>query len=134
MFCNESLSFDPKLLTGIQQDLDYYWTDIEIQFNNIITKVNSTKTISRIKDSIWYRKWEKCGTCVVDLPALNSQFKYFNQGIQWSKQYNMKYILEQGGINVNSSLNITDYWNATMTVLKTNAWIECSYKPVSFLY
>lgn len=46
----------------------------------------------------------------------------------------MKDILEKSGIKVNSTLNVSDYWNAIKINLKTNAWVQCEFKHVSFLY
>jgi len=89
-------------------------------------------TTSHKKESIWAHEWEKHGSCAVSLPSLNSEFKYFFQGIEWSKKYNMKDILEKGGIKVNSTLNVTDYWKAVKSTLKTNVWIECITKHVSY--
>lgn len=83
------------------------------------------------KQSIWCHEWEKHGSCAMSLPALNSEFKYFFQGIEWSEKYNMKNILEKSGINLNSTLVVADYWRAVKSVLKTNAWIECEFKTVS---
>lgn len=45
----------------------------------------------------------------------------------------MKDILEKGDIQVNSTLNINDYWNAVKTVLNTTVWIQCYFKYVSYL-
>lgn len=88
---------------------------------------------SHKKESIWFHEWEKHGTCAITLPALNSEFKYFYQGINWSEKYNMKNILEKGGIKVNDTTSsVFDYWKALKSVLKTNAWIECAIKSVSY--
>lgn len=87
---------------------------------------------SQKKESIWHHEWEKHGTCAITLPALNSEFKYFYQGIEWSEKYNMKNILEKGGIKINSTTSlVTDYWKAIKSVITTNAWIQCIFKNVS---
>ncbi|VVC38408.1 Ribonuclease T2, His active site 1,Ribonuclease T2-like,Ribonuclease T2, His active site 2 [Cinara cedri] len=127
-FCNKSISFDPKALYSIEEQIHEYWVDIE-QLNNE-TEVNISKnTISHKKESIWFHEWEKHGTCALTLPSLNSEFEYFNQGIKWSEMYNMKDILEKGDIKVNDTTSlVTDYWKAIESVLKTNAWIECAFK------
>lgn len=132
LFCNKSLPFDSKAIYGIQSELNYYWTDIEVPPPNT-TEVNSSNTKSHKKESIWFHEWEKHGTCAIALPALNSEYKYFYQGIDWSKNYNIKDILEKSGIQVNSTLNISDYLKAVKTVLNTNVWIDCIIKHVSFL-
>lgn len=69
----------------------------------------------------------------MSLPALNSEFKYFYQGIEWSEKYNIENVLEQAGIKVNSTSNfVTDYWKAVKSVLKTNSYVHCVYKSVSY--
>lgn len=115
---------------GIRDKLNVYWTDIEIPPSNLTDEKSSNTTHK--KESIWVHEWEKHGTCAVTLPALNSEFKYFNQGIEWSEKYNMKDILENNGIKVNSTLTVTDYWKALKSTLKTNAYVECEYKHVSY--
>lgn len=129
-FCNKSLPFVPASIFGIKKDLDEFWTDIEIPPSNNSTEGNSSNTHK--KESIWFHEWEKHGTCAITLPALNSEFKYFHQGIEWSKMYNMKDILEKSNITVNSTLTVADYWKALKSVLKTNAYIECEIKHVSY--
>lgn len=129
-FCNKSLPFNETFIYGIQDKLNNYWTDIEISPSNI-TEGNSSN-ITHKKESIWVHEWEKHGTCALNLPDLNSEFKYFNQGIEWSEKYNMKDILENNGIKVNSTLTVTDYWKALKSALKINAYVHCDFKHVSY--
>lgn len=128
-FCNKSLIFDPTFIYGIKDKLNEYWTDILIKPDNTTEAI--LPNVTHKKESIWFHEWTKHGTCAITLPALNSEFKYFNQGVEWSEKYNMKYILEKSGIKVNSTSNVNDYWKAVKSVLKTNVWIECFYKAVS---
>lgn len=126
-FCNKSIIFDPDSIESIEKKLNEYWTDLEVS-PQITTEVNSSLNK---KKSLWYHEWIKHGSCAVALPSLNSEFKYFNQGIEWSEKYNMKNILEESGIKLNSSLYVNDYWKAVKSVLKTNAHIQCVFKHVS---
>lgn len=121
--------FNPDSIYGIQDKLNEYWTDIEMAPKNMTE--NSISSVSHKKDSIWSHEWIKHGSCAMSLPALNTEFKYFYQGIQWSENYNMKNILEKSGINLNSTLVVADYWRAVKSVLKINAWVECVFKSVS---
>lgn len=130
-FCNKTLKFDPKGVYGIQDKLNEYWTDLEIPPPPVNTTETNSSSTSHKKESIWAHEWEKHGTCAAALPALNSEFKYFSQGIDWSENYNMKDVLEKSGIKTNSTLTVTDYWKAIKSVLKTNVWIECLIKHVS---
>ncbi|KAE9529714.1 hypothetical protein AGLY_011810 [Aphis glycines] len=127
-FCNKSLVFNPVDIYGIKDKLNQYWPDIEIRPSNATEGNSSSIMTSHKKQSIWFHEWEKHGTCAVVLPALDSEFKYFFQGIEWSEKYNMKDVLEKSNIKINSTLNVADYWKAVKSVLKTNAWVECVTK------
>jgi len=131
-YCNSTLKFSNVSINGIKDKLNYYWTDIEMKPLNNITDTNSSSVITHKKESIWEHEWTKHGTCAITLPTLNSEFKYFYQGIEWSEKYNMKDILEKAGIKVNSTLNVTDYWKALKSVLNINAWVQCDIKHVSY--
>lgn len=129
-FCNKTLKFNNESIYGINDDLKVYWPDIEL--GNTTQEINSSSTITHKKESIWHHEWDKHGTCAVNLPALNTEFKYFFQGIEWSKKYNMKDVLEKANIKVNNTLNVTDYWKSLKSVLKTNVWIQCDTNHVSY--
>lgn len=134
-FCNNSLPFNSQSIFGIQDKLNEYWNDLELQdinfADNSSTNASNTTTLEN-KKSIWFHEWEKHGTCAISLPALDSEFKYFFQGLEWSEKYNMKDVLEKGGIKLNSTLYVADYWKAVKSVLNKNAWIECNFKHVSW--
>ncbi|XP_050425401.1 uncharacterized protein LOC126836224 [Adelges cooleyi] len=124
-FCNKTLAFDPNAIYGIQNELNEYWTDIELPQKNT---TNANTAVSN-KKSIWFHEWEKHGTCATSLPALDSEFKYFYQGIEWAKEkYSMKDILEKANIKVNSTLNVNEYWKAIRSVLKVNVYVNCVFK------
>ncbi|XP_060853767.1 uncharacterized protein LOC132931782 isoform X2 [Rhopalosiphum padi] len=127
-FCNKSLVFNPASIYGIKDKLNQYWPDIELSPINTTEGNSSTIMTSHKKQSIWFHEWEKHGTCAVVLPALDSEFKYFFQGIEWSEKYNMRDILGKSNIKINSTLNVADYWKAVKSVLNTNAWIDCVTK------
>lgn len=135
-FCNKSYVFNQDSIDNIKEKLNKYWTDVELPPNYFIeensSRENKIRSISDRKESIWFHEWEKHGTCAVTLPALNSEFKYFYQGIAWSEKYNMKDILEKSNISVNSVLKVNDYWNAVKKVLNTTSWVECYFKHVSY--
>ncbi|XP_060872142.1 uncharacterized protein LOC132946257 isoform X2 [Metopolophium dirhodum] len=127
-FCNKSLVFNPASIYGIKDKLNQYWTDIEIPPSNTTEGNFTSIDTSHKKESIYFHEWEKHGTCAVALPALDSEFKYFYQGIEWSEKYNMRDVLDKSNIKINSTFHVDDYWKAVKSVLKTNAWIECETK------
>lgn len=128
------MPFNSQSIYGIQNELNEHWTDLELQPINV-TENNSTNSSNTMtlenKKSIWFHEWEKHGTCAISLPALDTEYKYFYQGLEWSEKYNIKDILEKSGIKLNSTLYVADYWKAVKSVLNKNAWIECTFKNVS---
>lgn len=131
-FCNTSSVFNPEALEHIKYELNEYWPDIE-DGPMKTTEVDSLNLyMSHEKKSIWFHEWTKHGTCAASLPTLSSEFKYFSQGIEWAKKYNMKDVLEKAGIKVNSKLYVKNYWKAVKSVLKRNVWIQCLHNHVSF--
>ncbi|XP_025405932.1 uncharacterized protein LOC112680138 isoform X2 [Sipha flava] len=132
VFCNKSVVFNPDFIYSIKDKLNEYWTDIELLPSNTTetTLLNASNlTLSHKKESIWAHEWVKHGSCAMSLPALDSEFKYFYQGIEWSEKYNIENILEKAGLKINSTSNfVTDYWKAVKSVLKTNSYVHCVYK------
>jgi len=125
------LAFNPASIYGIKDKLNQYWTDIMISPSNT-TNGNSSSNETLFKtESLYFHEWTKHGTCAVVLPALDTEFKYFYQGIEWSEKYNMRDVLDKSNVKTNSTLHVADYWKAVKSVLKTNAWIECETKHVS---
>ncbi|XP_050524773.1 uncharacterized protein LOC126896220 isoform X2 [Daktulosphaira vitifoliae] len=138
-FCNKTMVFDENALYGIKDDLNKYWTDIELPQLNVTMDKTNTINITNVtmntnnitvtkKESIWQHEWEKHGTCAVSLPSLKSEFYYFYQGITWAKKYPMKDILEKAGIAVNSSLTVDDYLKKIKSVLNVNVYVFCFHR------
>lgn len=76
-------------------------------------------------DSLWKHEW-KHGTCAAVLPQLNNELKYFNQGLEWIKEYNMKNVLLQKGIIPNKEgYQIQQISDAIKAVLNKNPIIQC---------
>lgn len=83
-FCNSSMPFDEEALAPILNDLQKYWTNVEVPTEPY---------------SFWKHEWEKHGTCAASLPALDKEVKYFSQGLAWLKKYNMYQALEMEGFS-----------------------------------
>lgn len=121
-FCNSSLHFNRTQLDPIKEQLQQYWTDI-----------HNGSTYS-----LWHHEWQKHGTCATTLPALDTEDKYFGQGLKWIKQYDMKDILSQSGIEPNvSGYFPQDIWNAVQKSLGKNPIVQCHIDPktkLSYLF
>ena len=117
-FCNSSLHFNRTELDPIKDQLQQYWIDI-----------HNGSTYS-----LWNHEWKKHGTCATALPALDREDKYFRQGLNWIKQYDMKNILSQSGIEPNDQGYFPqDVWNAVQKSLGKNPTVQCHNDPVSVI-
>lgn len=124
--------FNPDAIYGIKDKLNHYWPDILIPPSNVTEGNSSSIPLSHKKESIYFHEYEKHGTCAATLPALNTEFKYFYQGIEWCEKYDMREVLNKSNIKLNNTaLHVADYWKAVKSVLKTNVWIQCAFKHVS---
>jgi len=121
-FCNSSLHFNKTQLDPIKEQLQQYWIDI-----------HNGSTYS-----LWLHEWEKHGTCATALPTLDTEDKYFGQGLKWIKQYEMKDILSQSGIEPNvPGYFPQDIWNAVQKSLGKNPTVQCHIDPktkLSYLF
>ncbi|XP_043471999.1 ribonuclease Oy-like [Leptopilina heterotoma] len=62
--------------------------------------------LSNNAEGFWSWEWKKHGTCSLNLPALNSQNKYFNQGLTWNRNYVIGNILNNGGVRPGGSYTL----------------------------
>jgi ribonuclease T2 len=115
-FCNSSLHFNDTQLEPIKEQLEQYWTNIH---NGSLY-------------TLWKHEWKKHGTCAAALPALDTENKYFSQGLQWVKQYEMTDILGKSGVQPNSQgYTVQDVWNAVQKSTGKNPAVQCLVDLVS---
>ena len=69
------LPFNEKQLAPILDDLEEHWLNVR----------NGTGEYS-----FWEHEWLKHGTCAVQIPELNTEFKYFSKGIDKLIQSQLK--------------------------------------------
>ncbi|PSN51011.1 hypothetical protein C0J52_07447 [Blattella germanica] len=123
LFCNNSLHFNETQLVPIEVELEQYWADVH----------NSSGTIYQL----WKHEWKKHGTCAVSLPALDSESKYFGQGLKWIKDYDMDGILSKSGIQPNANYTPQEVWSAVQKTLGKDPAVQCIVDPktkVSYLF
>uniref|UniRef100_A0A1B6DBJ7 Uncharacterized protein n=1 Tax=Clastoptera arizonana TaxID=38151 RepID=A0A1B6DBJ7_9HEMI len=118
IFCNTSYHFNSSQLEPIETNLTDYWVDIERP---------STKY------AFWRHEWRKHGTCATVLPQLDTEVKYFTQGLEWIQQYNMADVLGRGGVLASDErgYKLSVLWNAVTRVLGKNPDIQCVKDSVS---
>lgn len=76
---------------------------------------------------MWRHEWTKHGTCAARIPALDSENKYFGQGLSWLQQYSMSSILKQADILPDSENSVITIQQGVTKVLKVQPVIHCVY-------
>ncbi|KAG6449369.1 hypothetical protein O3G_MSEX006010 [Manduca sexta] len=110
--CNSSWLFDPDQVKTIEQDLEENWTNLE----------SDTSLYS-----FWIHEWSKHGTCAASIEPLNSEFKYFSQGLDWHKKIPLTMMLGEAGIvpSDEKQYKIIDIYYAIKNKTKVNPTIQC---------
>lgn len=80
--------------------------------------------------SFWAHEWNKHGTCAAVLEPLNSELKYFKQGLTWGEKYGMSDILAKYGIVPDDEklYTLTAINNAVTETLGINPSIQCRWE------
>ncbi|EDV50416.1 ribonuclease Oy [Drosophila erecta] len=111
-FCNNSATFDPNKLHPIEDQLETFWPDLK--------GMDSTEWL-------WRHEWQKHGTCAMLVEELDSELKYFEQGITWREKYIMSRILDASDIHPDSNNTVAAIYNAIVKALGKNPSIHCLY-------
>lgn len=76
---------------------------------------------------LWAHEWNKHGTCAAQIEPLNSQIKYFSQGLKWLQQLSMSKILAESNIvpSDDKVYTLSDFYNAVKAQLNAEPQIEC---------
>lgn len=112
-FCNK-VHFNATLLEPIKDDLNKYWLDVEQ---------------GRPANDLWVHEWSKHGTCAMADPPLDTELKYFSQGLKWFEEYNMEKVLGKYQIlpkvEEDSGVSVIDIWNAVTDSIGKKPVIRC---------
>lgn len=111
-FCNNTRKFNPDGVKGIRPALIRLWPNIHGQDT---------------EDSLWKHEWDKHGTCAALDPHLSDEHLYFNQGIQWVRDYPMAKILAEKHIVPSMSVgyNVSDIFQAVKDSVGVSPTIAC---------
>lgn len=104
--------------------MDEYWADIETGGGH---KPNS----------FWKHEWLKHGTCAASVESLNTELKYFQQALNWFKDYNLIEALTLRGIKpkpISDGYNVNDISIAINSAIGRNPFIGCVHDTVSILF
>lgn len=93
-----------------------------IRSNGIFQKLGTPE------ESLWKHEWLKHGTCAAMLQELDTENKYFGQGLAWLQQYTMNGLLAKSNILPGAMYNITDFYNAIKQALNINPSIHCVHE------
>ncbi|GAB0095993.1 ribonuclease T2 [Sergentomyia squamirostris] len=111
-FCNSTWIFNNTEIAPIENQLELFWTNVELKGDQY---------------DLWKHEWEKHGTCASVLPELNTEIRYFNQGLNWLHQYSMSSILANTKIMPDSTPTVAELHGAIVSQLNRNPVIHCDY-------
>lgn len=79
-------------------------------------------------DNLWQHEWMKHGTCASAIEELNTENKYFGQGLAWLTQYTMTALLAKTDVVPDRQYTAVEIHDAVKNVLNTNPSIHCVRK------
>ena len=109
-FCKPSVPFNRTALRPVEGQLKEKWIDIEYGAESY---------------SLWKHEWEKHGTCASVLEPLNTEVKYFKEGLTLLDRYDMKNVLAKASILPGGSYTATGILDGVHRVLGKEAQITC---------
>lgn len=110
-FCNKTAVFDVTELNAIEPQLEQFWINVEK---------------NKPYDSLWRHEWLKHGTCAAAvLDQLNTENKYFGQGLTWLQQHSMANVLSAGGVTPGGNYTLVMIHQVLTDRFQKNAAIEC---------
>lgn len=110
-FCDKTAVFNVTELNAIESQLEQFWINVEK---------------NKPYDSLWRHEWLKHGTCAAAvLVQLNTEDKYFGQGLTWLQQHSMANILGEAGITPGGNYTVVQIHQVLLDRLQKDAAIEC---------
>lgn len=120
--CNSTWLFDPEQVRPIEDQLEQSWPDVH-KGDGIY--------------NLWAHEWNKHGTCAAILESFNSEFKYFNKGLDLHKQYSMNDILQDAKIlpSDTKTVSFNEINEALVSKLGKTPSIRCKYEDhIQYLF
>lgn len=110
-FCNKTAVFNVTELDPIEKQLEQFWINVEK---------------NKPYDSLWRHEWLKHGTCAAAVMVqLNTEDKYFGQGLTWLQQHSMVDVLGEGGVLPGNNYTVLEIHQVLIDRLQKNIAIEC---------
>lgn len=114
-YCNKSLPFNASALAPLESKLKENWIDIQ----------NGSQPYS-----FWKHEWNKHGTCAVVIKELNTEFKYFQEGLKLIDTYNMIDVLAKANILPGQKYTVETMLTGIQKVLNKKSQIMCTPNKV----
>jgi len=111
-YCTK-VKFDESLIEPIEDELNEFWYEINAEKEGT---------------NFWSHEWVKHGSCAIQLPAMDTEMKYFQMGLQLRSQYDLYSILKDGGIVPQTSptgYHVNDIEAAIRKETKALPYIQC---------
>ncbi|PZC74984.1 hypothetical protein B5X24_HaOG206855 [Helicoverpa armigera] len=111
-YCNDSWPLDREMIDDLEIKLNQTWTNIYKESEHY---------------SLWDHEWRKHGTCATAHKSLNTQYKYFNKGINWNHKYSFRTMFRDAGLLPSDTKPVTpeEIVAAIKTVTKKLPMIVC---------
>jgi len=111
LFCNKSVHFDFNALTPILNELKLHWTNV---------RANTEL------DNFWYHEWTKHGTCAMQLEVVDTEYKYFNKGLELNAKYPIDQYLSDAQIVPGALYHTNEILEAVKSQINgKNPALEC---------
>ena len=82
------------------------------------------------EDSFWRHEWEKHGTCAAQLPQMDSELKYFEEGVALNAKFPLQKYLSDASITPGT---FAHWGHAHMNVLYSSSLVSFKSKLILFL-
>ncbi|XP_076628303.1 ribonuclease Oy-like [Colletes latitarsis] len=109
-FCDDSAKFNPAELKPIEGKLQEKWIDIQY---------------GKESYSLWQHEWNKHGTCAAKLEKVNTELKYFTEGLTLLSKYDMKNVLAKSNILPGKPYATDEFLNAIQKTLGKRGSVMC---------
>nr|CAB3265618.1 ribonuclease Oy [Phallusia mammillata] len=112
-YCNNSYPFKETEVASLEPELTTYWPNL---------------ILDESKCSFWKHEWVKHGTCAMSLPTMDTEYKYFAQGLKFNRLFDFKAILaKQNIVPFTSPYKFSDFRKAIQSTTNTHMKIQCIY-------
>lgn len=112
-YCDNSKKFDFSKLKPILGKLEAHWTNVHA---------------NTPEDDFWRHEWEKHGTCAMQLPPMDDELKYFEEGVTLNGRFPLQKYLADAGVTPGYIYDFEDISGAVEKGLNgSKPAVQCVY-------